>query len=71
MSKLDSPVTVVDSHAKVLGVQNLRVIDASSLPFTPPGHTHGAVCESYNSSLTSYERIVGLFPMKKEFVYFC
>lgn len=38
-----NPDTVVDSHARVLGVKNLRVIDASSLPFTPPGHTQGTV----------------------------
>jgi choline dehydrogenase len=34
---------VVDSKARVLGVKGLRVIDASSMPFTAPGHTQGVV----------------------------
>jgi choline dehydrogenase-like flavoprotein len=29
---------MVDSHANVYGVQGLRVVDASSFPFLPPGH---------------------------------
>ncbi|KAL4871720.1 hypothetical protein BDV12DRAFT_18588 [Aspergillus spectabilis] len=29
---------VVDSNAKVIGVQNLRVVDASIFPTLPPGH---------------------------------
>jgi choline dehydrogenase len=29
---------VVDSRAKVIGVNGLRVVDASALPFSPPGH---------------------------------
>jgi choline dehydrogenase len=33
----------VDSKARVLGVKGLRVIDASSMPFTAPGHTQGVV----------------------------
>jgi choline dehydrogenase len=32
---------VVDSRARVFGVSGLRVIDASSLPFSAPGHTQG------------------------------
>ncbi|CAN9474982.1 unnamed protein product [Alternaria alternata] len=32
---------VVDSKARVFGVSGLRVVDASSLPFTAPGHTQG------------------------------
>ena len=39
MGKEGDPVAVVDSKARVFGVQNLRVIDSSSMPFTPPGHT--------------------------------
>ena len=29
---------VVDSRAKVIGVNGLRVVDASAFPFSPPGH---------------------------------
>jgi choline dehydrogenase len=39
MGKEGDPAAVVDSKARVFGVQNLRVIDSSSMPFTPPGHT--------------------------------
>lgn len=41
MGKSDNPQAVVDSKGRVFGVQKLRVIDSSSLPFTPPGHTQG------------------------------
>jgi choline dehydrogenase len=41
MGKPDNPMAVVDSKARVFGVQRLRVIDSSSFPFTPPGHTQG------------------------------
>lgn len=41
MGKKGDPAAVVDSKAHVFGVQNLRVIDLSSMmPFTPPGHTY-------------------------------
>jgi choline dehydrogenase len=41
MGKPDNPMAVVDSKGRVFGVQRLRVIDSSSFPFTPPGHTQG------------------------------
>lgn len=41
MGKNGDPDAVVDSKARVFGVQNLRVIDASSIPFLPSGHTMG------------------------------
>lgn len=41
MGKQDNPMAVVDSKGRVFGVQRLRVIDSSSFPFTPPGHTQG------------------------------
>lgn len=41
MGRTNSSATVVDSKARVLGVQKLRVIDSSSFAFTPPGHTQG------------------------------
>ncbi|SMQ51093.1 unnamed protein product [Zymoseptoria tritici ST99CH_3D7] len=41
MGNSSNPDAVVDSKARVFGVRGLRVIDSSSLPFTPPGHTQG------------------------------
>ncbi|KAL4917368.1 hypothetical protein BDW62DRAFT_218176 [Aspergillus aurantiobrunneus] len=38
MGTADDPMAVVDSRARVFGVHRLRVVDASSLPFLPPGH---------------------------------
>lgn len=38
MGKSTNPDAVVDSNAKVIGVQNLRVVDASIFPTLPPGH---------------------------------
>jgi choline dehydrogenase len=41
MGRNASSGAVVDSQARVFGVQGLRVIDTSSLPFSAPGHTQG------------------------------
>ncbi|PVH96860.1 GMC oxidoreductase [Periconia macrospinosa] len=38
MGKMDDPMAVVDSKARVIGVQGLRVVDASSMALLPPGH---------------------------------
>ncbi|KAL4874459.1 hypothetical protein BJY04DRAFT_225022 [Aspergillus karnatakaensis] len=38
MGDSSDPNAVVDSNAKVFGVQNLRVVDASIFPTLPPGH---------------------------------
>ena len=46
MGKADDPMAVVDSKARVLGVQGLRVVDASAFPFLPPGHPQATICES-------------------------
>lgn len=43
MGKLTDPMAVIDSSAKVYGVRNLRVVDASSFPFLPPGHPQATV----------------------------
>ncbi|PYI01115.1 alcohol oxidase [Aspergillus sclerotiicarbonarius CBS 121057] len=37
MGRKDDPMAVLDSSARVYGVQGLRVVDASSFPFLPPG----------------------------------
>ncbi|KAI4160593.1 MAG: hypothetical protein LQ342_005614 [Letrouitia transgressa] len=34
---------VVDGHGRVYGVQNLRVVDLSAVPFVPPGHPQATV----------------------------
>ena len=38
MGKVSDRMAVVDSRSKVFGVQALRIVDASALPFMPPGH---------------------------------
>ncbi|KAI4762587.1 alcohol oxidase [Aureobasidium sp. EXF-3400] len=43
MGKLDDPMAVVDSKARVIGVKSLRVVDASAFPFLPPGHPQATV----------------------------
>ncbi|OBT56992.1 hypothetical protein VE04_03390 [Pseudogymnoascus sp. 24MN13] len=36
-------MAVVDSHARVYGVKGVRVVDASSFPFLPPGHPRSTI----------------------------
>lgn len=43
MGKPDDPLTVVDSRCKVIGLKGLRVVDASAIPFSPPGHSQATV----------------------------
>jgi choline dehydrogenase len=43
MGKVNDTRAVVDSRARVIGVSNLRVVDASALPFSPPGHPASSV----------------------------
>ena len=41
--KQNDTMVVVDSKARVIGVQSLRVLDISVFPFLPPGHPQGTV----------------------------
>ncbi|KAL1857284.1 hypothetical protein Plec18167_004762 [Paecilomyces lecythidis] len=43
MGKLDDTAAVVDSNGRVIGVNNLRVVDASIFPFLPPGQPSATV----------------------------
>ena len=45
MGMVNDSMAVVDSQARVFGVQRLRVVDASSFPFLPPGHPQSVICE--------------------------
>ena len=45
MGRRDDKNAVVDSKARVIGVQGLRVVDASAFPLLPPGHPMATVCE--------------------------
>ncbi|KAF2689767.1 GMC oxidoreductase, partial [Lentithecium fluviatile CBS 122367] len=38
MGKKEDKMAVVDAQGKVFGVERLRVVDASAMPFLPPGH---------------------------------
>lgn len=44
MGMVNDTMAVVDSKARVIGVQNLRVVDASSFALLPPGHPLATVC---------------------------
>ena len=44
MGTSDDDMAVVDSHARVYGVDALRVVDASIFPFLPPGHPQSTIC---------------------------
>lgn len=56
MGRSGDPRAVVDSRARVIGVNGLRVVDASALPFLPPGHPSAVICES---NVT--ESVLGVF----------
>lgn len=47
MGRSNDTMAVVDSKARVLGVNGLRVVDASSFALLPPGHPQSTVCEFY------------------------
>lgn len=43
MGRSNDPMAVLDPQARVRGVSGLRVVDASSFPFLPPGHPMATV----------------------------
>lgn len=43
MGRADDPTAVVDSKARVIGVNRLRVVDASAFALLPPGHPQSVV----------------------------
>ncbi|KAI9172826.1 choline dehydrogenase [Paramyrothecium foliicola] len=43
MGRRDDPTAVTDSSARVIGVDNLRVVDASSFALLPPGHPQALI----------------------------
>ncbi|KAL8366799.1 hypothetical protein RB595_008750 [Gaeumannomyces hyphopodioides] len=43
MGRADDPTAVVDSAARVIGVEGLRVVDASSFALLPPGHPQSTI----------------------------
>ena len=46
MGKRNDTMAVVDSEGKVIGVEGLRIADASVFPFLPPGYPQSVVCNS-------------------------
>ena len=54
MGRRDDHMAVIDSKARVYGVKNLRVVDASSLPILLPSHIQGTICELPIMSWKSY-----------------
>jgi choline dehydrogenase len=45
MGRLNDTNAVVDSKARVIGVEGLRVVDASAFPMLTPGHLMSTVCK--------------------------
>lgn len=54
MGTSDDEMAVVDSQARVYGVEGVRVVDASAFPFLPPGHPQSTVCEFYILDLMAW-----------------
>lgn len=43
MGMKNETMAVIDAKARVIGVEGLRVVDASSFPVLPPGHPQATV----------------------------
>lgn len=55
MGTSEDDMAVVDSQARVYGVDGLRVVDASAFPFLPPGHPQSTVCRFFSVIALIYE----------------
>ncbi|GLA93563.1 hypothetical protein AtubIFM57143_011160 [Aspergillus tubingensis] len=58
MGVRNDSMAVVDSQARVFGVDGLRVVDASAFPFLPPGHPQSVVymlAEKIASDIISWD----------------
>lgn len=51
MGAIGDKMAVVDAKGRVIGVKNLRVVDASIFPFLPPGQPSATVCKSIHHHL--------------------
>ncbi|EKG14039.1 Glucose-methanol-choline oxidoreductase [Macrophomina phaseolina MS6] len=49
MGREDDANAVVDTKARVFGVDGLRVVDASAFPVLPPGHPVATICKCFCS----------------------
>lgn len=74
MGNIRDPTAVVDSRGRVIGVNALRIADASVFANLPPGHPLSTVCKSILSFLFQAELIsfrygsrkdYGLYPQRK------
>lgn len=57
MGKNTDPRAVVDTHARAFGVQRLRVVDSSALPFlplAPPQSTVYAIAEKIADDIKNH-----------------
>ena len=45
MGMANDTMAVLDSKARVYGVQGVRVVDASAFPVLPPGHPSSTICK--------------------------
>lgn len=59
MGKMDDPMAVVDTKARVIGVSGLRVVDSSSLALLPPGHPMATICKFMVLSFIRYNSNFG------------
>lgn len=50
MGVKNDTMAVVDSRARVFGVDKLRVVDVSAFPILVPGHPQSSVCKLFHSN---------------------
>jgi choline dehydrogenase len=57
IDRTDDTMAVVDTHAKVIGVERLRVVDASSFALLSPGHPQSTCCEFMLKECAYYPQV--------------